>query len=46
MIKKAKQTRVFQDVVEQIQDAILNGKLEPGSNLWLRMASCICSTTS
>ena len=33
MFKKAKQTRVFQDVVEQIQDAILNGKLKPGSKL-------------
>ena len=33
MFKKAKQTRVFQDVVEQIQDAILNRKLEPGSKL-------------
>jgi DNA-binding FadR family transcriptional regulator len=33
MFKKAKQARVFQDVVEQIQDAILTGKLEPGSKL-------------
>ncbi len=33
MFKKAKQNRVFQDVVEQIQDAILNGKLEPGAKL-------------
>lgn len=33
MFKKAKQSRVFQDVVEQIQDAILNGKLEPGTKL-------------
>jgi GntR family transcriptional regulator, transcriptional repressor for pyruvate dehydrogenase complex len=33
MFKKAKQNRVFQDVVEQIQDAILSGKLEPGSKL-------------
>ncbi|MCP4722434.1 MAG: FadR family transcriptional regulator [Desulfobacteraceae bacterium] len=33
MFKKAKQTRVFQDVVEQIQTAILSGKLEPGSKL-------------
>ena len=33
MFKKAKQTRVFQDVVEQVQDAILNGKLKPGSKL-------------
>jgi len=33
MFKKAKQSRVFQDVVEQIQDAILNGKLTPGTKL-------------
>lgn len=33
MFKRAKQSRVFQDVVEQIQDAILGGKLEPGTKL-------------
>ena len=33
MFKKAKQNRVFQDVVEQIQDVIINGKLEPGAKL-------------
>lgn len=33
MFKKAKQNRVFQDVVEQIQVAIINGKLEPGAKL-------------
>ncbi len=33
MFKKAKQNRVFQDVVEQIQNAILAGKLKPGSKL-------------
>ncbi|MCP3875921.1 MAG: FadR family transcriptional regulator [Desulfobacteraceae bacterium] len=33
MFKKAKQSRVFQDIVEQIQDAIINGKLEPGAKL-------------
>ena len=33
MFKRAKQSRVFQDVVEQIQDAILSGKLEPGTRL-------------
>lgn len=33
MFKKAKQNRVFQDVVEQIQDAILGGELEPGTKL-------------
>lgn len=33
MFKKAKQNRVFQDVVEQIEDAILSGRLEPGTRL-------------
>lgn len=33
MFRKAKQNRVFQDVVEQIQDAIISGKLEPGTKL-------------
>ena len=33
MFKKAKQNRVFQDVVEQIQNAILTGELEPGAKL-------------
>lgn len=33
MFKKAKQSRVFQDVVEQIQDAIIGGKLAPGTKL-------------
>ncbi len=33
VFKKAKQTRVFQDVVAQIQEAILSGKLEPGTRL-------------
>ncbi|MBA3010532.1 MAG: FadR family transcriptional regulator [Proteobacteria bacterium] len=33
MFKRAKQNRVFQDVVDQIQDAILEGKLAPGQKL-------------
>lgn len=33
MFKRAKQSRVFQDVVEQIQDAIISGKLAPGTKL-------------
>jgi len=33
MFKKAKQNRVFQDVVEQIQAAIINGRLVPGAKL-------------
>ena len=33
MFKRARQSRVFQDVVEQIQDAILSGKLPPESKL-------------
>jgi GntR family transcriptional regulator, transcriptional repressor for pyruvate dehydrogenase complex len=33
MFREAKQNRIFQDVVEQIQDAILQGKLKPGNKL-------------
>jgi len=33
MFQQAKQSRMFQDVVDQIQDAILKGRLAPGSRL-------------
>lgn len=33
MFQQAKQNRVFQDVVDQIQEAILQGRLLPGSRL-------------
>ena len=33
MFREAKKGRIFQDVVEQIQEAILQGTLEPGSKL-------------
>jgi DNA-binding FadR family transcriptional regulator len=33
LFRKAKQSRIFQDVVEQIQSAILDGRLEPGDKL-------------
>jgi len=33
MFQQAKQNRMFQDVVEQIQEAILQGRLAPGSKL-------------
>jgi DNA-binding FadR family transcriptional regulator len=33
MFKRAKQSRVFQDVVEQIQDAVINGRIKPGEKL-------------
>jgi GntR family transcriptional repressor for pyruvate dehydrogenase complex len=33
MFRKAKQNRVFQDVVEQIQEAVLQGTLNPGDKL-------------
>ncbi|MBU2515215.1 FadR family transcriptional regulator [bacterium] len=33
MFRKAKQNRIFQDVVEQIQDVILEGKIKPGDKL-------------
>lgn len=33
MFKAAKQNRIFQDVVEQVQETILSGKLKPGERL-------------
>ncbi len=33
MFKPAKQNRIFEDVVEQIQDAILSGQVKPGETL-------------
>lgn len=33
MFRKAKQSRIFEDVIEQIQDAILSGKLKVGDQL-------------
>ncbi len=33
MFKQAKQNRVFQDIVDQIQNAILNNTFEPGNKL-------------
>jgi len=33
MFRKAKQNRIFQDVVEQIQEAIVSGKLKAGDQL-------------
>lgn len=33
LFRKARQNRVFQDVVEQIQDAVLEGRLQPGDRL-------------
>jgi len=33
MFKPAKQVRIFQDVVDQIQDSIITGKLKPGEIL-------------
>jgi hypothetical protein len=32
MFKYAKQSRAFEDVISQIQDAILEGKLKPQTN--------------
>ena len=31
--RKAKQNRIYQDVVDQIQASILDGKITPGSKL-------------
>ncbi len=33
LFRKARQSRIFQDVVDQIQDAILSGQLKPGNKL-------------
>ena len=33
IFRKARQNRIFQDVVDQIQEAILNGRLKPGEKL-------------
>lgn len=33
LFRKAKQNRIFQDVVEQIQSAILDGRIKPGDKL-------------
>ncbi len=33
MFRKAKQSRIFQDIVEQIEDVILDGKMMPGQKL-------------
>lgn len=33
LFRKAKQNRIFQDVVEQIQGAILDGRIKPGDKL-------------
>lgn len=33
MFRAAKQNRIFQDVVDQIEDAIIDGKLQPGDTL-------------
>lgn len=33
LFRKARQNRIFQDVVEQIQDVILDGKINPGDRL-------------
>jgi len=33
MFRKAKQNRIFQDIVEQIEDVILDGKMKPGERL-------------
>lgn len=33
IFRKARQSRIFQDVVDQIQEAILNGRLKTGEKL-------------
>jgi len=46
IFKKAKQNRIFQDIVEQIQEAILAGKLAPGDKLPAERTLCDTFKTS
>jgi len=43
MFKTVKQNKAYQDVVEQIQEAIMEGTLKPGSQLPAERARrCAC----
>ncbi|HHB75396.1 MAG TPA: FadR family transcriptional regulator [Desulfobulbus sp.] len=44
--KKAKQNRIFQDIVDQIQQAITGGELKPGERLPSERELCTIFTTS
>ena len=44
--KKAKQNRIFQDIVDQIQQAIVRGELAPGEKLPSERELCTIFTTS
>lgn len=44
--KKAKQNRIFQDIVEQVQQAIVTGKLIPGEKLPPEREMCSIFNTS
>lgn len=46
LFKKVSQNRIFQDVVEQIQDAILDGKILPGERLPAERELCERLNTS
>ncbi|WP_205623704.1 FadR/GntR family transcriptional regulator [Desulfogranum japonicum] len=46
LFHKAKQNRVYEDVVNQIQTAILNGDIEPGSRLPAERTLCEMFQTS
>jgi DNA-binding FadR family transcriptional regulator len=46
VFKKAKQNRIFQDIVDQIQQAILKQELQPGEKLPPERAMCSIFNTS
>jgi len=46
IFRKARQNRIFQDVVEQVQDAILDGRLKPGDRLPAERELCETFGTS
>lgn len=46
LFKKAKQNRIFQDIVDQIQEAVVSGALEPGEKLPPEREMCTIFNTS
>ncbi len=46
MFKKAKQNRIFQDIVDQVQQAVVTGELAPGEKLPPEREMCTIFNTS
>ncbi len=44
--RKARQNRIFQDIVDQIQEAVINGELQPGEKLPPERKLCAMFNTS